>query len=220
MSSVPVLPLALAGLAAVLVAAVFLAQRRSDRERAEAMRRFALARGFEYREKPETPPPDTHLFKRGSGRRARNGLSRADAGGGLALFDWRFAEHHGNHSHVENRTVAVFRRPGRAVPEFELRPENVLHKVAGLFGWKDIDFDSRPEFSSRFVLRGPDERAIRQHFGPALLAFLEKNPGWHVETKGDAIVVYREGKRPSMDDLPAFVEDATRIADAVTAETR
>lgn len=219
-SSLPLFPLAMAGLAAVLVALVLLAQRRADRQRAEAMRRFALSRGFDYLEKPEKPALDTHLFKRGSGRRARNRLTRADAAGELTLFDWRYAEHHGNHSHVENQTVAVFRRSGRAVPEFEMRPENLMHKVAGLFGGKDIDFDHRPEFSSKFVLRGPDEPAIRRHFGPALLAFLEKNPGWSVETKGDAIVVYRAGKRPSMDDLPGFVEDATRIADAVTAETR
>lgn len=219
-SPVPVLPFVLAGVAAAIVVLALLWQRRRERERAEAMRHFARTRGFDYREKPEKPALTTHLFKRGSGRRARNRLSRTDAGGEVALFDWRFAEHHGNHSHVENQTVALFRRPGAAVPEFELRPENVLHKVAGIFGFKDIDFDNRPEFSSRFVLRGPDERAIRDHFGPALLAFLEKNPGWCVETQGDAIVVYREGKRPSMDDLPAFVDDATRIADALTAAAR
>ena len=43
--------------------------------------------------------------------------------------------------------------PGNVV-DFEMRPENLLNKIGAALGRQDIDFDSNPEFSRRYLLRG------------------------------------------------------------------
>ena len=212
------LPILLITAALLLGASLFLWRRRRDRERTEALRHFARTRGFEFRETVDRPGPETWLFKRGRRRRGRNRLTRSEPDYEVAIFDYRFWEHHGNHSRREEQTVAMFRRAGHPVPSFEMRPENLLHKVAAVFGVRDIDFESRPEFSGKYLLRGPDERAVREVFGPAVLAFFEKNPGWSVETQGDTIVVYRGGKTAKPDDFPEFLEQAKAAYTALTGQ--
>ena len=201
----------------LVAASVFLWMRRREQERTEAMRRFARTRGFEFRETVDRPGPDTWLFKRGRRRRVRNVLTRSEPDGELTLLDYRYHEHHGNHSHREQQTVVMFRRPGRPLPAFELRPENLFHKVAAVFGFRDIDFENRPDFSGKYLLRGPDERAVRELFGPSVLGLFEKNPGWSAESDGEVLVVYRGGKTAKPDDLPEFLEDTKRVFTTLTS---
>jgi len=204
----------------VIAVVAFVVNRRHERGRTDALRRFARMRGFEFREKPERLPLGTRLFREGRRGRAHNLLSRDGMNEGALLFDYRFVRSAGQHSSVQNQTVAAFRRDGRSFPPFELRPENVLHKIGHLLGWRDIDFDNRPDFSSRYLLRGPDEAAIRRFFTPDLLAFFEKNPGWWVETENASVVVYRESRRAKPDDLATFLDEAKRIDDVLDALAR
>lgn len=216
MRATSLFPAFLVSFAAILVVGILLWSRRKDKERTEAVRRFARMQGWEFQDRGEIRGLDTWLFKHTRRRSVRNVLTRNADTGPATVFDYRYIEHHGNHSHAETQTVAVFRVAGDPPPEFELRPENVLHKVAGLLGWKDIDFDSHPEFSSKVLLRGPDEAAVRRAFTPPVLSFFERNLGWSVETKGNAVLVYRAGKTAKPDDLAEFVDAATRVHDALS----
>ncbi len=121
---------------------------------------------------------------------------------------------------METQTVAAFRRDGRSFPQMELRPENVLHKIANLFGWKDIDFDNRPEFSSKYLLRGPDEAAVRRLMDSTTLAFFEKNLGWFVETENAWVLVYRDDRTVKAEELAAFCEAAKKIDDVLDHAAR
>ena len=199
---------------------VWLWMRRRERERDAAMLHFARTRGFEYRETVENPGFDTHLFRRGHRRRFRNVLSRTEADGETLLFDYRYVERHGKNSSVEQQTVAAFRRRGPEPPELELRPENMLHRIGSLLGWGDIDFDHRPEFSRRYLLRGPDERPIRDAFGPTAFVFFERNPGWSVEVASGWVVVYRARRRVKPDELSAFLDETAGVDRALRGDHR
>ena len=201
-----IVPLALAA-----VGVGFLIHRRNEQARREAIQHFARTRGFEFKEKDPSLTFRTHLFRKGHAKHATNVLSRDDVGVRTLVFDFTFVQTSGKETHQEQQTVAAFRRDGRSLPDFELRPENVFHKIASAMGWKDIDFDSRPDFSTKFVLRGPDETAIRHAFRTDILAFFEKHLGWCVEAENAWILVYRATKRVKPENFAAFLDDARKI---------
>ena len=69
----------------------------------------------------------------------------------------------------------------------------MLIKLCEMLGLKDIDFDSHPQFSKDYLLKGADEAAVRRCFHPAVLTFFEQHTGkrqW-VATEGlGSILVY------------------------------
>jgi hypothetical protein len=203
----------------VVIAAIFFT-RRQAKERTEALRHFARTRGFEFKDKDPSLAFHTHLFQQGGGKHLSNVLQRDGMEERTLLFDYRFIESHGKSSSVETQTVAAFRRDGRSFPQMELRPENVLHKIANAFGWKDIDFEHRPEFSSKYLLRGPDEAAIRRLMDSDTLAFFEKNLGWCVETENAWLLAYHADKRVKVEQLAAFCDAAKKIDDALDHAAR
>jgi hypothetical protein len=123
----------------------------------------------------------------------------------VAIFDYRYTTGGGKHSHTHRQTAQVLGFPGAGVPVFSLRPENVFHKIGGWFGSQDIDFDSRPEFSRAYLLRGPDEDAIRRLFTERVLAYFEAHPGLCLETDGNRLLVYRHDRRVAPEELRDFL---------------
>lgn len=79
-----------------------------------------------------------------------------------------------------------------------------------MLGYKDIDFDRNPEFSKRYLLKGPDETAIRKLFTPDILHYFEKRTGTiNVETDKNTIIAYTSGRRVNPKDLRAFITSAS-----------
>jgi LPXTG-motif cell wall-anchored protein len=120
----------------------------------------------------------------------------------------------GSGKSAQTQTVACFRLSGKDLPAFEMRPENMLHKIGSLFGYKDIDFDQNEAFSKSYLLRGADESAVRLLFHSGWLSFFEQRKGWSVEGAGEWLAVYRVARTVSPSKLRQFVEDATQVATA------
>jgi hypothetical protein len=73
--------------------------------------------------------------------------------------------------------VISFQSSLLSLPEFELRSENMFHKIGKAFGCQDINFESHPEFSKRYLLRGADEEAVRTFFTPEMrVAWVSRGP--------------------------------------------
>ncbi len=70
------------------------------------------------------------------------------------------------------------------LPNFTLRPENLFHKIGQVFGYQDIDFDSHPEFSKRYLLKGENESEVRSTFSADTLAFYESDQKLSTEDAG------------------------------------
>lgn len=172
------------------------------------------------------------LFQEGRRRRFKNHL-RGQVGGGsetlhreddvgegsavrspeieVILFDYRYVTGSHRHHQTHQATIAVFHAVGENLPELSLQPENLLHKIGGMLGYQDIDFDENAGFSGRYLLRGPREDDIRKLFTPEVLEFFDQHPGWCVEAGGDWIVVFRRGKRVQAEDVKEFLKDAFEI---------
>lgn len=64
-----------------------------------------------------------------------------------------------------------------------------------MFGYQDIDFDTHPVFSKKYLLRGAEEDSIRERFTGDVLNHLEQTKGLSLEGYGELLVMYRKGKR-------------------------
>jgi hypothetical protein len=156
------------------------------------------------------------LFTRGHSQRAQCVMTGEIAGMPVVLTDFQYVTGSGKNRRAHTQTVAVFTEAGRGLPDFELRPEHVFHKIGQVFGYQDIDFEGQEEFSKRYLLRGSDEAGVRAAFGTQALAFLTGQPGWSVQTREGRLAVFREGKRAKPPTMPAFLAEALRVAGAIS----
>jgi hypothetical protein len=187
----------------------------NERRRREAMQRIASEIGMDYLADDQgmlnKDITRFHLFRRGRARRVRNVMTGLVADLQAYLFDYKYTVGGGRNARTFRHTVAAFRVPQRMLAGFELRPESLFHKIGSALGFQDIDFPSHPAFSSRYLLRGEDEGAIRNLFSDDVLRFFEQCPPVCVEAAADWIVVHWPGRRVAPDDIAGFLEEAFNI---------
>lgn len=163
------------------------------------------------------------LFTRGHSKKMSNLLrgtsgqlgisSQAEAG----IFDYRYATGGGQSQRTHAQSVICFHAPQLSLPAFALRPKKFFHKIGtAFFGYQDIDFDSHPRFSKRYLLRGQDVQSIRTLFTQEALAFFETQDNLSVEGKDDQLIVYRRRavwltKRVTPTDVRLFIEDGSQV---------
>jgi MFS superfamily sulfate permease-like transporter len=96
-------------------------------------------------------------------------------------------------SEVHKTTVQVIHL-SEEIPKFVLEREGffdkVFDRVMAFSGYKDIDFELFTKFSKQFLLMGEKEEEIRAFFTPDLLQFLEQNNIQHIESNGEALLVF------------------------------
>lgn len=151
-----------------------------------------------------------YLFGIGHSQTIFNLLQGTAGGLQISIFDYRYVTGSGKNRKVSTQSVFVAHREGMDLPMFTLRPENIWHKIGSMFGMQDIDFESHPKFSKRYLLKGPDEEAIRELFTPEVLDFFEQKSGLTVEGSGD-VLLYSTYKRLSPDSVRQFMADGFEI---------
>jgi hypothetical protein len=145
------------------------------------------------------------LFNSGQGRRITNFMYGEASGTKAAVFDYAYTTGSGKNRQTHYQSV-VYLEPGNlSLPYFSLRPEGLLSKIFTAFGYQDIDFGQRPEFSRQYILRGQDEQAIRRTFNDRLLAFYESYPGTSTDGGGNQLFVYRGGYRFQPQEIQSYV---------------
>lgn len=190
----------------------------AEKKRAAAVADAALRMGFNYLAQiPEEQLAALgafHLFKRGHSRRARNVMRGESGDAEVALLDYQYTTGGGKNAHTWRQTVAIY--PGASgLPEFTLAPEHIWQRIGSLVGYQDIDFEASEEFSKRYVLRGPDETAIRAAFGAEALGFFAQSLGWSVESHGGALAIYRSAKRCKPEEIQPFVAEVDGVRRAL-----
>ena len=80
-----------------------------------------------------------------------------------------------------------------------------MTKMLSAFGYQDIDFGQRPEFSNKYLLRGQDETSIRHAFNDRVLAFYESYAGTSTDAGGNQLFVFRSGYQVEPQEIPGYV---------------
>jgi hypothetical protein len=202
-------------IAVALVAAYF--SYLQEKKRAEALRQVAEELQFDFTPKGdggllgELTGQGLFLFSQGHRKKVYNVLRGRAGGLEVAIFDYDYTTGGGKNSHTHRQSAVAFRFDGPPLPAFSLRPENVWHKIGQLFGYQDIDFDEHPTFSSRYLLRGPDEAAVREVFTDEVLSFYEGMQGVSTEANGDRLLFYRHEKRVKPERIRPLLEEGFKI---------
>jgi hypothetical protein len=220
-------PLAMFAVFAAIISVVACFSYLAEKKRREALQRVADELGFTFSQKDPgllLRFAGMHLFSQGHGQRITNVLQGEANGLRVDLFDYTFTIGGGKSSSTHRQTVVSFVLPDRDLPAFSLRPENTFHRIGAWFGYQDINFEDFPVFSKRYLLRGPDEPAIRKLFTPEVMTFYEGLTGVCTEGAGCVLIFYRERHRVAPEQTRGFLEEGFgvlkvfRSADAAPRE--
>ena len=122
-------------------------------------------------------------------------------------MDYKFTTGGGKSSHTWYQTVLVIESDKLQLPRFVLRPENIFDKIGSIFGKKDINFETAPVFSKRYLLRGDNEEAIRSLFNARVLEYFKQHLGVSAEGDRVKLIYYRTSKRVSPDKIQGFLQE-------------
>lgn len=217
MSSHDVIPFIIFAGFLALMAVIITASIKYAKKRTRELTEVAQQIGFRFVGKnwsgpPLSSQPRISLLQRTRGRFS-NVMTGSSGGLQISLFDYTYPM--GKSSVTQ--TVATFFQD-LPLPPFALRPENFFDRIGDAIVHNDIDFDSNPEFSRRYLLKSPDEAGTRRLFTPSLLTYLEQfQTNWCVEGTGQTLIVYRGGRPLSPSEVPAFLEETSGIARTVFA---
>jgi hypothetical protein len=191
-----------------LIVASIVARRR-EQERTRQMVNIAGLLGWQFSEAAGLnwiPNLETFaLFNQGHSKQIKNAMYGEIDGVKAAVFDYYYVVGSGKNRTTYNQSVVYFEPTNLNLPHFSLRPEHFLHKIVSAFGYQDIDFGNRPDFSSKYLLRGPDEQGVRSIFTDALLGFYEMNEGASTDGGGNQLFIFRQNQRPSPHETQAFL---------------
>ena len=81
-----------------------------------------------------------------------------------------------------------------------------------LTGYKDIDFEMYPDFSKRFLITGKEETEIRSFFTDELIRFFESRQIYHIESNGEAIILFDKIKLARTDETIALIDFTKALA--------
>jgi len=194
-----------------IVAAVAYFGWKAEHERKLALEALAGRLGFRFERDEDASHDELYaqfeIFRRGHSRIAKNTMT-----GALDLFgrpcrvrcgDFRYRVTRSTGKNTTTRTYRfsyVIVHPPWDTPPLLIRAEGVFDKIAGAFGFDDIDFESI-EFSKHFYVQSGDKRFAYDVLHPRMMEFLlgERPPMLDIE--GGALCL-SDGERRW--DPPAF----------------
>jgi hypothetical protein len=162
--------------------AAYLGHRAEQRRRAE-MAALAASLGWRFDHRRDRAHDDQYahfgIFRRGHSRAAYNTLEgelvvdERPCPSRMGDFVYRVTRHSGKSSSTRTYRFSylIVHLPFRGAPDLLIRPEGVLDRLAGAFGFDDIDFESA-EFSRRFYVRSSDKRMAYDILHPEMMEYL------------------------------------------------
>lgn len=211
-------PACVLALVALFFALIYFAARAARRKRLEALQNLALTGGFCFDPDAAAVPQQLlsvlPVFLHGSSRKSSNLLYRSSSAGQTLVFDYLYVTGSGKSRTQHQQTMVVFNAQV-FLPQFELCPENLVHKFLKLFGYADINFPESSQFSKMYLLRGPNEEIVRAQFSLDARTLLQGLPGWRLEAAGQWLAAYKPGGLRSPAEYTEYIEQARSIAAAL-----
>jgi len=113
-------------------------------------------------------------------------------------------------------TTLMTLKLNRKIPIFTMEKEGVFEKIfdrmMAFTGYKDIDFEMYPGFSKKFLIMGNEESEIRSFFTPEIIRFFENHQIYHLESNGEALVIFDKIKLARTDETMAFIDYGKELA--------
>jgi hypothetical protein len=195
----------------LLVIVILIIAWHCEKKRSEALAAVAKALNFSFALKGDASLLSRHqhfnLFSKGYSKKTKNVMVGKSGNLDITIMDYRYTVGGGKNSNTYSQTVIAV-RSDLDLPSFNLGPEYLFHKIGSVFGYQDIDFNSHPDFSRQYLLRGPDEGAIREFFNAEMFEFFEQHEAVSVEAMGNEFISYTKDKKLAPKDIQAALQDA------------
>lgn len=113
-------------------------------------------------------------------------------------------------------TTLMTLKLNKEIPVFTMEKEGMVEKifdrVMAFTGYKDIDFEMYPDFSKKFLITGNEESEIRSFFTPEIISFFENHQIYHLESNGEALVIFNKIKLARTDETMAIIDYGKELA--------
>jgi hypothetical protein len=166
------------------------------RKRLEGLFELAQRLGLYFSAAEDYELADRYKFlkrlAKGENRYARNVLSGTYQQNQVLAFDYHYETHStdskGNHT-TEHHWFSFFILTLPALfPDLAIRRENFLTKIAEVFGYQDIKFESA-EFSKAFCVRSPDKKFAYDVCNAKMMEYLLTNRDLSVEIENQVLAL-------------------------------
>ena len=190
-----VMPLVIVvGLVVIVISAIY--SMIQARKRREGLFELAQRLGLNFSAAEDYEIADRYNFLKqlaqGENRYARNVLSGTWQQNQVLAFDYHYETHStdskGNRT-TEHHWFSFFILTLPALfPDLTIRRENFLTKVAEVFGYQDIKFESA-EFSKTFCVRSPDKKFAYDVCNAKMMEYLLANRNLSIEIENQALAL-------------------------------
>ncbi len=208
--------------AAIAVIAILAARARAKRR--QDLATLAKQRGLRFTAgnvRVEHRFPEFDCLRQGQNRYAYNLLEGEWSGRETCAFDYHYETHSHDskgrrqtHHHHFSAVVVASEVP---LQPLAIRPEGLFDKVAGFFGFDDIDFES-DEFSRAFHVKAADRKWAYDVIHARTMEHLLRMPRFRMEFSPGRVIAWRTGRfsvvefiaaaetvRGVLDRLPEYV---------------
>ena len=132
------------------------------------------------------------------------------------IADIKFDEGAMHSLEVFHTTVQVIKL-NQTIPRFSVEKEGLFDKifdrVKAFSGFTDHNFKLYPKISKRFLLLGENDAEIKGFFNRDLVKFLEKSPIQHIESNGEALMIFKYMHIAPVDDLQNMLNFSVELLD-------
>lgn len=141
--------------------------------------------------------PQFSIFREGHSRYAYNTMrGTIETHGGLCPiqlgdYHYKITTHNGKSSSTRTYqfSYGIVELPYVDLPDLSFRREGFFDKVAGFFGFDDIDFESA-EFSDQFSVKGSNKKFAYSVIDPRMMEFLLSSSPPITQIAGGACCIY------------------------------
>ena len=105
-----------------------------------------------------------------------------------------------------NRTLPIF------TMEREKAYEKLFYRVIAFTGYRDIEFQMFSKFSKKFMVMGEDGKELQSFFTKEVVQFFEDHQISHVESNGEALLIFNKLKLARTDETLEFIGYGEELA--------
>lgn len=164
-------------------------------------------------------------LNRGDNRTAFNVLSGTLNGRNVAAFDYHYETHStdgkGNRSTTHHYFSVAVMRLDAEFPKLTVAHEGILSKIAGVFGYQNIKFESA-EFSKAFCVRSPDKKFAYDVCNAQMIDYLLAHRDIHMTIEVHALALLSDEQLPAAQiglNLQRLLEIRDRLPDYLFVKT-
>ena len=159
--------------------------------------------------------PEFGCFHQGHSRYASDPITGEWNGRQIELGKYHYTTGSGKNQTHHSFTYFVLRGDLPLQP-LTIRPENVLDKLAGVFGFDDIDFESA-EFSKRFLVKAKDRKWAYDVLHTRAMEHLLDHRRSAIEFSGYDAMIHLSGRTLKLEGFEATIAILEQLLDMLPA---